>query len=122
MKKSSLAPLLLLRLGFTAVFAWFAGSQIANPTMWADLIPSWLTHLTGISATAIVLTNATAEFVLALLLALNIFVPIVAGLLALHLATIVIDLGLNSIGIRDMGLMISLVALALLAWEESASG
>jgi len=109
----------LLRCGFTAVFAWFAGSQIANPTMWADLIPSWLTHLTGISATKIVLANGTAELALALLLALNIFTPIVAGLLALHLATIVIDLGLNSVGIRDIGLMVSLAALTLLAWDES---
>ncbi len=117
MNKSFIAQL-ILRYGFTAVFIWFGLSQIMHPDMWTGLIPAWLTGLTGLSAHTFVLVNGSVEIILALCLALGLFVPIVAVLLSLHLFTIAADLGLTAVGVRDIGLALAVLALAFLSADK----
>ena len=119
MKNSSLA-ILLLRWGFAAVFAWFGVSQITDPAVWTGLIPAWLVGITGISAQSVVLANGAGDLALAALLTLGWHTPIVAAIASAHLFIIAADLGLNDISVRDMGLAISLAALALLTWPTAA--
>lgn len=101
----------ILRLGLIFVLAWFGSSQIFNPGPWTALIPSWITGL-GISATVFVYVNGIAEVILALLLTFNVCVRVVSILIALHLVSIVFDVGLTGVGIRDIGLAFMALALA----------
>lgn len=109
MKKFSPA---LLRVGLTMVFIWFGSNQLLNQAMWVGLIPKSLITLTGISAATFVTLNGIFEIVMAVLLAFGIGIRIVATLLFLHLITIIGDLGLNAIGIRDVGLMFAMLSVA----------
>lgn len=109
MKKFSPA---LLRVGLTMVFIWFGSNQLLNQAMWVGLIPKSLITLTGISAATFVTLNGIFEIVMVVLLAFGIGIRIVATLLFLHLITIIGDLGLNAIGIRDVGLMFAMLSVA----------
>ncbi len=112
---------LLLRFGFVFVFAWFGISQLLHPDMWTSLIPGWVTAFSGMSAHTVVLINGGIEVILALALAFNLYVWFVAGLLALHLLSIAVDLRFNAVAIRDIGLAISVLALAFLSWNGKES-
>ena len=108
----------ILRFAFVAVFMWFGVTQLFNPAMFAKLIPEWVTSISGLSAETFTKLNGAAEIVLALCLALEWQVSIVAGLLSLHLLMIVFDLGLSAVGVRDLGLAMSVLALAFLYWDK----
>ncbi|MES2059605.1 MAG: hypothetical protein V4438_01085 [Patescibacteria group bacterium] len=108
----------ILRYGFVFVFLWFASEQILHPEMWVRLIPAWTVSLSGLSASTVLILNALFEIAGALLLATNLFVPIAAVLLSLHLFGIAIDLGWGAIAVRDIGLAVSLLALAVLSRKE----
>jgi len=103
----------VLRLGLVFVFVWFGTSQWMNQMMWVGLIPKWVVTISGISAVTLVKINGTFELVMAVLLAFGVQVRIVAFLLFLHLVSIVSDVGLSSIGIRDTGLMMAALSVAL---------
>ena len=105
---------LVLRLGLTFVFAWFGLTQLSNPEPWTRLIPEFVTNLSGISAYNFVLINGSLEILAAALLLLGLFTRVVATLLFLHMVSIVINLGLNATGVRDIGVATACLALACL--------
>ncbi len=108
----------LLRYGFVFVFLWFGINQLLHPGMWVGLIPGWITTVIGIPAQTFVIINGVAEVILAFALTFNIYTPVVAFLLSLHLLSIAIDLKFNAVGIRDVGLAIAALALAFIAWDK----
>jgi uncharacterized membrane protein YphA (DoxX/SURF4 family) len=108
----------ILQYGFVALFIWFGLSQLLNPSSWVSFIPTWATGLSGMSAHTLVIVNGIFEVVAAALVAFDIWVPIVASLLAIHLLFIVIDIGITPIGVRDLGLVVGLAALAVMAFER----
>lgn len=87
--------------------------QILDQNMWTSLIPKWLISLSGLSAVTIVLTNGIAEVILGIMLAIGIKVRIVAILLSLHLLSIIMELGISAIGVRDIGLFFATTSIAL---------
>lgn len=108
---------LLLRYGFVFVFLWFGLNQLTNPEAWVRLIPEWVTSISGLSAHTIVLINGGVEILLSLALVFNFYAWFVSGLLALHLFSIAVDLNFSAVAIRDIGLGISVLALAFLSWK-----
>lgn len=104
----------VLRLGLAFVFLWFGYSQVSGPENWVDLIPSFITNISGLSAHTFVLLNGSAEMVAGILLLLGLFTRIVSFLLFLHMISIVFDVGLTSIGVRDIGIATACLALALM--------
>lgn len=103
----------VLRLGLAFVFAWFGATQLLGPQSWTALIPQWVTNISGMSALTVVYINGVFEVIAAILLVLGVWTRLVAFLLFLHLLTIVFDLGLNAIGVRDIGLSVAALTLAL---------
>ena len=67
----------------------------------------------GFNAVTFVYLNGAAEILLGSLLALGIFLRLVASLLFLHMIAIIIEVGLTPIGVRDIGLAGALLFLAL---------
>jgi len=108
---SPYAPV-VLRYGLVFVFMWFGINQLLNVSMWTSLIPSWATA-SGLSAPTFVVLNGLFEIAMAILLAFGIKVRLVATLLFLHLLLIVIDVGMNAVGVRDIGLLTGLLSVII---------
>ncbi len=106
--------LLTLRLGLAALFLWFGFSQLLDGINWVSWVPEWAVNTLHLPPAMIVLANGLLEVVCGALLALGILVRPVAILLALHLAIITIEIGITPIGVRDFGLTMATIALALL--------
>lgn len=112
--------IIVLRLGLAAVFIWFGSSQLLSPSEWVGWVPKWAENLSRLSAEKIVFINGIFELVLGLLLVLGFKVRLAASFLALHLAVITFDIGWNEIGVRDFGLTLSTLALAIMGggWKR----
>jgi uncharacterized membrane protein YphA (DoxX/SURF4 family) len=94
----------VLRLGLAVLYIWFGFSEILNTPAWTSWVPAWAVSLTHLSAIQIVLFNGAFEVVAGAL---------VAALVALHMLLIVIDIGLDQIGMRDLAICCATAALAL---------
>lgn len=103
----------VLRIGLAVLYLWFGFSEILDTASWITWVPEWATALTGLSAHTIVLLNGGFEVLLGGMLAIGIAVRWVAFALALHMLLIVIDIGLTAIGMRDLALALSTLALSL---------
>ncbi len=110
--QSRYAPV-ILRLGLAGVFLWFGTTQLLDQAMWTSLIPDWLVNLTGISAASFVVINSLFEVVFGVLLVLGVWTRVAAALLFLHLLTIIFDVRLTAIGVRDIGLAIATLSIAI---------
>jgi len=110
-KNKKYAPF-VLRLALAAVFLWFGFSQLQNPAMWAEIVPSWAVSFSGMSAETLVYINGIFEIIGGSMLALGIFVSPVAFLLFLHLLVITSNFGVSPVGVRDFGLSFATLAIA----------
>ncbi len=118
MKKLSHYAPRILRLGMTAVVAWFSVSQFTNPSMWTGVVPAWATNLSGMNALALVHINAWFEIIAAILLGAGIYTRWVALILSVHVLVIASGFGISANGVRDFGLAVSLFALSLFGSDK----
>lgn len=105
----------ILRLGLAAMFLWFGFSQLLDGINWVSWVPEWAVNTLHLPPAMIVLANGAFEVVAGALIAFNVLTRWVALALALHLAVITLEIGLSQIGVRDFGLTMATLALALLA-------
>ena len=103
----------VLRLGMSAVVLWFSIEQFLHNSLWTAYVPDSIVSLTHMSAGTIVFFNALFELIFGLALAFGIRVRIVALLLALHLFDIAWTVGYGEIGVRDFGLAIGTLVVAM---------
>jgi len=103
---------LVLRVGLAAVILWFGANQLMSPEMWTAWVPEWTAAL-GFSPENVVLLNGIFEVAAGALLLLGVLTRWVAILLFLHLLLIVFEIGMTAIGVRDFGLAVAFLALAL---------
>lgn len=104
----------VLRYGLAAMFLWFGFSQLFDSVNWVSWVPDWAVTILHIPPAFIVLANGAFEVIAGALLAAGFFVRPVALLLAIHLAFITVEIGLTAIGVRDFGLTIATLSLALM--------
>ena len=104
----------VLRVGLATLFLWFGFSQFLDQSAWISWVPEWAMNLTGLEAEMIVLLNGGFEIAFGVLLALGLYIRPAAALLGVHLAVIIFDIGLNSVGMRDFAIMMASFALALM--------
>jgi len=113
--------LTILRLGLSAVFLWFGFSQLLDGLNWVAYIPDWAVNTFHLPPAMLVLANGLAEVILGALLAMGIWTRIVALLLALHLALITFTLGISPTGVRDFGLVLATLSLAVMGGEKTTN-
>ena len=99
----------ILRVGLSLVVIWFGFSQLTSPSEWTNLVPSYATNLTTLSAHTLVLMNGIFEILFGLTLFLGLYTRVVAGILTLHLVHILFTVGYNPIGVRDFGLAVAML-------------
>ena len=112
--------ILILRIGLAALFLWFGFSQLIDGLSWVSWVPEWAVNLLHIPPAMIVLLNGAFEVVAGCLLALNIWTRWAALALGLHLVVLVIEIGLNEIGLRDFAIMMATFALVFLDENRAA--
>ena len=102
----------VLRIGLALVILWFGLNQVISPDNWTGFLPAWLPTL-GLSPQTHVLLNGSVEIVVSLLLLAGLFTRIAATVGALHMYAVTLAVGYSAVGVRDFGLCMGLVALAL---------
>ena len=103
----------VLRFGMSAVILWFSTQQFLHPDIWTAYVPDSVVAMTHVSALVLVYFNAVFELVFGFLLLFGWQTRIVALLLALHLFDIMWVVGYGEIGVRDFGLAIATLVVAM---------
>lgn len=105
----------ILRIGLGLTILWFGVMQLLNQSNWTGYVPVWVENIFPfISLEVIVIINGLFETLTGILLVFNKFVKISSILLSIHLIIIIIDLGINEIGVRDIGILTGLISLYLI--------
>lgn len=110
--------LAVLRLGLAGVIFWFGFSQLLDAQSWIPWVPLWAENLSGLSDIQIVYLNGLLESAIAIALALNFYTRYTALILAVHMAGLVLEIGFNDIGMRDLAIGTAALSLALFEWEQ----
>jgi uncharacterized membrane protein len=115
MQKNSVARGVLMS-AMIIVFGVFGLDKFLHPLSWIGWMPLWMDGLLGINKSQWLMVTGVIEliFAAALLFPSRIVRRIAAYGMALHLAFILTQTGMNDLFVRDLGLMLSAVALALL--------
>lgn len=115
MDRKSLAKYILIA-ALVFVLGWFGVDKLRDPYFWATYLPLWMDGLFGIPGDSWIIGIGFFEMLLAVLLLIPVrrVRQVATVLIVLHLASVVSQTGLDDIGIRDIGLLISAVALLLL--------
>jgi hypothetical protein len=110
----------LLIAGLALVFGYFGVDKFRNPLLWIGFLPAWTDGFLGIAKGAWLNVLGIIEIALALLIVIPkpLLRLIGSALITLHLLVVVLQVGWNDIGVRDLGLMLASAALFMLLWQE----
>lgn len=99
---SKFAPL-VLRTAVAVVFLWFGFSQLANPSGWTRMIPSYASFI-PLTQVNLIYAHGVFEIIFATCLLLGLHTRLAALLLTVNLAHITYIVGYGPIGARDFAL------------------
>ncbi len=102
-----------LRIGMSLVFFYFGYKQVSSPENWVGFLPDAITTAMS-TPEAFVIANGVFELIFGAMLLLGIFTLMSALLLGLHLVGITLEIGLTNTGVRDFGLAVATLAIAML--------
>jgi uncharacterized membrane protein YphA (DoxX/SURF4 family) len=106
-----------LRLSLSIVFFYFGIVQLIRPETFVGWLPPEVKYI-PISPTTFVSLNGGFETICAILLSSGLFRRIAAFLLGMHLLGITFTIGWTEIGVRDLGLALSTIAITLIQEDE----
>jgi|CXWL01.1.fsa_nt_gi hypothetical protein len=115
MQRTNVAKWLLI-LALVFVFAYFGIDKFMHPLLWIGWLPSWMDGLAGLPKESWLKLIGASE----ILFALMVLIPfrhiqrIGVMLIILHLLGILTQVGWNDVAVRDIGIMISGIALLAL--------
>lgn len=112
----------LLRLGLAVTFIWIGVLIFRNPLGWAAYIEPWAVKLIPGSLTGAMLGTAGLDVLVGIFLLFDIFTWLAALLGALHIAVVLITVGITEVTVRDIGLLCAVLALAVEAMPQKISG
>ncbi len=115
MDRKQLAKYLLIG-ALVFVFGWFGLDKLRNPILWSGFLPLWMDGLFQVGSDSWVIVIGLLEMLFALLLLIPIrrVRQVATLLMTLHLVGILWQVGWNDVGVRDIGLLISGLALLVL--------
>lgn len=101
---------LIIALG--GVFLFFGIDKFIHPILWIGWIPPWLDGFIFAKSTWLMIIGGTeAALGAALILSPRAIRRVICLLIILHLLMILSQVGINDVGVRDAGLLLSAVAL-----------
>lgn len=108
----------ILRIGLAITFLWIGFLIFMEPEVWGGFLQPWVVELLPVSVKVAMTGTALLDVLIGVLLLLNFYTWLAAGVGALHLVIVLITSGFNSVTVRDIGLLAASAALALEAWNE----
>lgn len=102
----------IARIALSLVFLYFGVSQLRDPSSFVGWLPAEVALL-PISGVKFVLLNGVFEVFFGTLLLLGVYTRLSAALLGLHLLGIAASMGVSQTGVRDFGLALATIAVAL---------
>ncbi|MEI8249339.1 MAG: DoxX family protein [Candidatus Taylorbacteria bacterium] len=113
MNKLPLFSPVILRIGISLVFLWFGISQLSDPSSWIGYVPDFITQMSHLGVTTIVLINGAFEIIFGSMLLCGFYTRFAALLLAVHMLDITYTVGFDAIGVRDFAISIATIAIFL---------
>jgi len=110
MKKTSFH---ILRVGLAITFLWIAVLIFKEPEAWGAMLQPWAAGLLPIPIETAMIGTAVLDLLIGFLLLLDVWVLLAAILGSIHLLIIIITVGINSITVRDVGLLAGTLALLI---------
>lgn len=108
---------LFLRLGIAITFLYAAIASFINPSVWASFFPLWMKNI--VQENVLLTIFSVYEIILALWLILNRKIFYAAILTALTMVGIIVfNFGAFDITFRDISILFSSVALAVLDYDK----
>jgi len=104
--------LLLLRIGLGGVFLWFGIDKFIHPDIWVNYIPQWFPMLIPVGT--FILLMGIVESLIGFFVLIGFYTRTAAAIAALMLIPIIVSLGYNEISVRDFGLLMLAVGIAVL--------
>jgi hypothetical protein len=108
----------VLRITLGITFIWVSVMIFQEPVFWSGFIDPWVANLILIDLTLMMKLTAVLDLLIGLLLIANKWVWIAALVATLHLAGILVGSGIDTITVRDIGLVGATAALTLLTMPE----
>ena len=99
------------RYGVGIVFLIFGIWQFVNPSSWEGYLPAFV--VSNFNAATFIFLNGVFDSLIGTLLISGVFVRVSSLLGIVHLLGIVFSLGWNDVAVRDIGLLIVLIAVFL---------
>ncbi len=110
MKKTSFH---FLRVGMAIVFLWIGILIFKNPTGWGEYLQPWALALLPIPIAQAMIGTAILDVIVGALLLIDILTWFAAFLGALHILIVLTTVGITDITIRDIGLLVGVIALMI---------
>ena len=112
------APYHILRVSLGITFVWIGILIFQNPEAWGGFIKPWAFELLPIGLREAMMGTAILDIGIGFLLLIDAFAW-AAGLMgALHLAIVLTTSGISGVTVRDIGLLGSAIAIAIIAWRN----
>lgn len=106
----------VLMVGMVTVFGAFGADKFLRPEIWIGWIPPWMEDFAGMSQEMWLRIAGGIELLLAaaLLFPQRLIRRIAAWGMVMHLIIVLTQTGVNDVFVRDFGLLLSAIAMALL--------
>ncbi|TAK03798.1 hypothetical protein EPO34_01380 [Patescibacteria group bacterium] len=114
MSKPSAYHIMRVAMGIT--FAWIGILIFKEPESWGGFIQPWAANLLPVPLELAMIGTAVLDLAIGLLLLVDAFVWIAATVAVAHLAIVLTVSGIDSVTVRDIGL---LGAAIMLFWEDA---
>ena len=113
----------ILQVAVALVFIWFGIDKLFHPDAWIyylQALPSWMRALMYFDDKTVMLISAIVEILLGfwVLIPWKNYIPAFA--IVLYFIPVLVSVGFDTVGVRDLGLMISSLALAFLLLPKKA--
>lgn len=112
-------PFNLLRIGLAIVFIWVGIFVLQDPQGWGLMIQPWALKLIPGSLVQTMVVTAIVDIIIGVMILFDFWTWLAAAVGAIHLAVVLITVGVTAITVRDIGLMfgcLALMAAALPDW------
>lgn len=109
----------ILRVALGITFLWIGILIVQDPEAWGGYIQPWAANLLPLPIKEMMLGTGALDIVIGFLLVTNILTWLAAAVGAIHLVIVLVTSGINSITVRDIGLLGASIAVSLATWPKN---
>ena len=101
----------ILRVGLGITFLWIGVLIFRDPQFWGGFLQPWAVDLLPVPVESAMIGTAILDFLVGLLLLVDVLTWLAALIATLHLTVVLITAGIDVVTVRDIGLLAGALAL-----------